>query len=189
MEFLTDIATGGASGIIGSIVGAVGGIASAFVKLKTMKEHNRHSFVMAELGGRQEVERAEASLKVVQVEGALKADLAIEESLQASFKHDTEIGSWLKGREMGKFAIAVMSTAEFIRMMMRPVLTLASVAYVFHIYGDYMQLEGAQNMTSEALQAQIATIVSTIILLATVSFTWWFADRSVAKAPTKKLTV
>ncbi len=187
MDFLTDLATGGAGGIIGSIVGAIGGIASAFVKLKTLKETNRHGFVMAELAGNQEVERATAALKMVKVEGAIKTDLAIEESLQASFAHDSSMGAWLKGKELGWFAMAVMSTAEFIRMMMRPVLTLASVGYVFHIYGEYMDLAGAQQMSAEALQLQISTIVTTIILLATVSFTWWFADRSVSKALTKRL--
>lgn len=187
MEFFANIASGGAAGIIGSIVGAIGGIASAFIKLKTLKESNRHSFGMAELAGNQEVSRAEAALKMVEVEGAIKTDLAIEESLQSSFAHDSSLGAWLKGKELGWFAMAVMSTAEFIRMMMRPVLTLASVAYVFHIYGDYMDLKAAKEMSAEALQIQITTIVSTIILLATVSFTWWFADRSVSKALTKKL--
>lgn len=187
MEFLANIASGGAGGIIGSIVGAVGGIASAFVKLKTLKEGNRYNFAMAELAGNQEVQRAEAALKITRVEGAIQTDLAIEESLQESFKHDASMGAWLKGKELGSIATAVMATAEFIRMMMRPVLTLASVMYVFHIYSDYMDLENAKDMTAEALQIQIATIVSTIILLATVSFTWWFADRSVSKALTKKL--
>lgn len=185
MEFLADIA--GSGGIIGSVVGALGGIASAFVKLKTLKEGNRHSFVMAELAGNQEVSRAEAALQMVQVEGAIKADLAVEESLQESFRHDSSIGAWLKGKDLGKFATAVMATAEFIRMMMRPVLTLASVMYVFHIYGEFMDLAGAQAMTADALTAQITMIVNTIILLATTSFTWWFADRSVSKALTKKL--
>ena len=185
MEFLADIA--GGSGIIGSIVGAVGGIASAFVKLKTLKESNRHNFEMTKLGGEQEVSRAVAALKMVEVEGAIKTDLAIEESLQSSFEHDSSMGAWLKGKDLGPIATAVMATAEFIRMMMRPVLTLASVAYVFHIYGEYMDLDAAQSMTVDQLAVQIATIVSTIILLATVSFTWWFADRSVSKALTKKL--
>lgn len=187
MEFLADIASGGAGGVIGSIVGALGGIASAFVKLKTLKESNRHGFAMAQLAGNQEVERATAALKMVEVEGAIKTDLAVEQSLQASFEHDASIGAWLQGRELGKFATAVMATAEFIRMMMRPILTLAAVTYVFSIYGDYMDMDAAKNMTPEALQLQIATIVSTIVLLATVSFTWWFADRSVSKALTKKL--
>jgi len=97
------------------------------------------------------------------------------------------MGAWLKGKDLGPIATAVMATAEFIRMMMRPVLTLASVAYVFHIYGEYMDLDAAKSMTADQLAVQIATIVSTIILLATVSFTWWFADRSVSKALTKKL--
>ncbi len=188
MEFLANIASGGVGGIIGSLVGAIGGIASAFVKLKTLKESNRHSFVMSELAGNQEVAVAEAALKMVEVEGAIKIDVASEESMQASFEHDSSLGAWLKGKDLGWFAMAVLSTAEFIRMMMRPVLTLASVWYVFHIYGDYMDLAAAQEMSAEALQIQISTIVSTIILLATVSFTWWFADRSVSKALTKKLT-
>ncbi len=187
MDFLANLASGGAGGIIGSIVGAVGGIASAFVKLKTLKEGNRHSFVMAELAGNQEVSRATAALKMIEVEGAIKTDLAIEESLQSSFAHDSSLGAWLKGKDLGKFATAVLSTAEFIRMMMRPVLTLMSVFYVFHIYGEYMDLESAKSMSSDALANQINVIVSTIILLATVSFTWWFADRSVSKALTKKL--
>jgi len=187
MSFLADIATCGAGGIVGSIVGAVGGIASAFVKLKTLKENNKHSFAMSELAGNQEVKRAEAALQMVQVEGAIKTDLAIEDSLQKSFEHDSAMGSWLKGKELGWFGTAVMATAEFVRMMMRPTLTLAAVGYVFHMYGDYMDLASEASMTGEALQAQIATIVTTIILLATVSFTWWFADRSVSKQLTKKL--
>lgn len=186
MEFLTDLA--GGSGIIGSIVGAVGGIAAAFVKLKTLKENNRHGFAMAELAGNQEVARAAAALKIVEVEGAIKTDLAIEESLQSSFEHDAAMGSWLKGRELGKFATAILATAEFIRMMMRPVLTLASVIYVFRMYGGYMDIADAQYLTAEVLVEQITMVGSAILLLATVSFTWWFADRSVSKALTKKLT-
>jgi hypothetical protein len=125
---------------------------------------------------------------MIETEGAIKADLAIEQTLQKSFEHDTSIGSWLKGRELGWFGMFVMSTAEFVRMMMRPVLTMASVWYVFSIYGDYMDLDAAKSMGADALAKQIELIVSTIILLATVSFTWWFADRSVAKALAKKLT-
>lgn len=185
MEFLTDIA--GGSGIIGSFVGAIGGIAAAFVKLKTLKETNRHSFAMAELAGSQEVERATAALRMVEVEGAIKTDLAIEESLQSSFDHDASIGSWLQGRELGAFATAVMATAEFIRMMMRPALTLVSVLYVFHIYGDYMDLADETALTADVLAEQITMVGSAILLLATTSFTWWFADRSVSKALTRKL--
>lgn len=185
MEFLTELA--GGSGIFGTIFGTIGGIASAFVKLKTLKESNRHNFVMAELAGNQEVERATAALKMVEVEGAIQTDLSIEESLQESFKHDASIGAWLQGRELGPFATAVMATAEFVRMMMRPLLTLASVIYVFNIYGDYMDLATEQGMTSEVIVEQITMVASAILLLATTSFTWWFADRSVSKALTKKL--
>lgn len=189
MGFLADI-VGGSSGIIGSIVGAVGGLVSAFVKLKTLKETNRHSFVMAELGGMQEVARAEAAMKIVQVEGAIKVDLASEESLQASFKHDTSLGSWLQGRELGWFGTMMLSIAEFVRMMMRPVLTLTAFIYVFKIYGGYMELaDGQEVLTADVLAQQIAMVGSVILLLATTSFTWWFADRSVSKALTKKLTI
>ena len=39
----------------------------------------------------------------------------------------------------------------------------------------------------EKLAEQITMVGSAIILLATTAFTWWFADRSVSKALTKKL--
>lgn len=185
MDFLADIA--GGSGIFGSIIGVVGGIASAFVKLKTLKETNRHSFVMSELAGNQEVARAEAALKVVQVEGAIKTDLAIEESLQESFKHDASMGAWLRGRELGKFATAVLATAEFVRMMMRPVLTLWATIYVFRMYGWHITLASQSELPVEILSNQMTMVGAAILLLATTGFTWWFADRSVSKALTKKL--
>lgn len=183
MDFLSGLAGGG----IGSIIGAVGGIASAFLKLKTLKESNRHSFVMSELAGSQEVKRAEAALHMIEVEGAIKTDLAIEESLQSSFKHDASLGAWMQGRELGWFGTAVMSAAEFVRMMMRPGLTLASVLYVFSMYGDYLSLAAGTELSPEVIAEQLTMVASTILILATTSFTWWFADRSVSKALVKKL--
>ena len=186
MEFLADLA--GSGGPFGAIFGTIGGLVSGFLKFKTLKETNRHGFVMAELAGNQEVARAEAALKVVQVEGAIKTDLAIEESLQESFKHDAAMGAWLKGRELGWFTTFILSLAEFVRMMMRPVLTLVAFIYVFKLYGGYMELAGPETLTAEVLAQQIAMVGATILLLATTAFTWWFADRSVSKALTKKLT-
>ena len=186
MEFLTSIASG--SGIFGSLIGSIAGIATAFVKLKTLKENNRHSHSMSLLAGKQEVARANAALELVKPEGAIQTDLAIEDSLQKSFEHDAAIGSWLKGRELGPVSTAVMILAEFVRMMMRPVLTCASIVYVFLIFDDYMDLAGDTAMSAELLAEQITMVGSAIILLATTAFTWWFADRSVSKALTKKLT-
>lgn len=186
MEFLADLASG--SGPIGALVGTIGGIASAFVKYKTLKESNRHSFAMAELAGSQEVARAEAALHMKKVEGAIKTDLAIEASLQESFKHDAAIGSWLQGREMGPITTGLLAAGEFVRMMMRPVLTLWVTIKLLYMYDEQVQIMKASAIDAVAMVGLVELIAQTIVLLATTAFTWWFADRSVAKALTKKLS-
>ena len=185
MEFLADIA--GGSGIFGTLFGAIGGIASAVVKLKTLKEQNRHAFIMAELAGNQEIAVAEAELRKVETEGAIAAELKAEESLQASFQHDASIGAWLQSQELGPITRGIMVTAEFVRMMMRPVLTVAAVIYTFRMYGGYFDLATAAELDKAILEQQLTMIASAILLLATTAFTWWFADRSVSKALQKKL--
>lgn len=178
MELLTSLASG--SGIIGTLAGGLGGIVSAFVKYKTLKETNRHAQKMQELANAQQLQQ-------VKIEGEIKTDLAAEKSLQASLSHDASLGGWLHGRELGPVAMFFFTLAEFVRMLMRPVLTIYAFVYVITLSKEYMQAAREEGLAGVAVLAQVDMVASTIMLLATVSFTWWFADRSVSKSLARRL--
>ena len=187
MGFLADLVGGAGSGVLGSLIGSLAGLGTAFVKLKTLKETNKHTHAMSLLAGKQEVERALAALKVVEVDGAIATDLAIEATLQESYEHDAPIGAWAKGRDLGKVSTFFLVLGDFVKTMMRPVLTTGAIVYVFVIFQDYMDLVGPDTLSAEQLASMISMLTSAIIVLATTAFTWWFADRSVSKAMTAKL--
>ncbi len=189
MEFLTDLAAGAGSGIVGAFVGLLGGIGSAFVKYKTLRESNRHQFAMAELAGNQAVAEANAQLQRIRTEGEAAEAIEVQESLQASFQHDSSIGSWLQGRELGRWSTGVLVFVESIRMLMRPVITLGFACYVAVMYHDHFALvaQSGHIVPIDQLMAHTAAMANAIILMAVTAVGWWFADRSVQKALSKRL--
>lgn len=170
------------SGIVGTITGALGGIASAFVKYKTRKLEVEHEFRMTELNQLHEISLHKAEVQKVQIEGQIQQGLAEEASLQASYQHDAALGAELKGLATTPAQGWVLVIANALRMIMRPILTLGTFSFVMYVFGQYwVALSGVELLPVDQLLKMTNYLLMAVISIMTMAASWYFADRSTHK--------
>ena len=154
MDMLLSILTGGATGLLGTVVSGVAG----FFKAK-----QRHE---------QELELRKVDLEMMELEMRYAADAAVKQaesdrtlaelaSLEASYR---EASSRLSTADDG----FMMAMLDFVRGMTRPALTATLVGLTAWIYFDSMSLR--------------EQIVNTVLYLTTAAVLWWFGSRATDKA-------
>lgn len=159
IEILSDVATGGVLGLVGSVTT---GVTSYFAN----RQQQKHELATLELNSRVELKNREFDLKQTQAEADARigeAALAAEKEaytesvgmVKASYQHDS---TWHESDSQ------LLRVAEFVRKMTRPVLTLMLIVLVGIIY-----------VTSDMTTQQ--DIAASVITLAATALSWWFADR------------
>ncbi len=154
MDFLVSILTGGATGLLGTILS----FGTAY-----FKEKQKHAQEI-ELR-RLDMEQARAEAEAASVRAKIEAEAATEQAelgaLAASYKEAAT--RWSDGDS--RWLVAV----DVIRGLIRPVLTLIFVA-----------LTGAVYFTTQDAALRVRA-VETVLYLATTCVLWWFGARQIAK--------
>lgn len=153
MELILALLSGGATGIIGSVVGKVFGFLGKREERKIKVIDHAHIEKMQELNISARGRELEGELAIVDVD-AMKSIRA------ESYRHDASYG------KTGPIMSAVLR-------MVRPVLTFGILGVMTWIFFD---LDPADTLVdANKLKAQI---VNAVVYLATSSVTWWFGDRA-----------
>ena len=162
MEFISGILgpilTGGVTGIIGTGLSGV---------LALLKKGQNHKY---------ELELRKIDLQEIRLEGAMadkRHALMLEattvqsqsQALQESYKNARSFLT--SGKRLTPAQTWVMVFIDLVRMMMRPVITLFMVIWLYRIYG---------NTEFPDIYEQVA---SSVIYLTTTVVMWWFGSRQI----------
>lgn len=162
MDFLSFFASGG----LGAIVGAVGGLANRWLdlKAKAMEIADRANQRAHELALRDkdlEALKVETTgkMEVATLEAAAKSEQAGFDALRASYAHDSSFGN---------------TKTDILRKLVRPVITLFFMGIVAYVnYHILLVLKVAQTLGKE----EVMEILRWTLFEASVVIGWWFAQR------------
>lgn len=162
---LMSIVSGGATGLIGSIV-------SGWTELKKQQELNRHAEAMADKDYQMTKLEVEGRVQIADTE----ADAAI---LTTSYSHDS--AAYATDAKDSKWFVFV----DVIRGLTRPGLTLYMTGLVTAMWLELNLIIGGM---SAALDAEMMTqiylqIINAVLYITTTIALWWFGTRNKAKAP------
>ena len=160
MELILSILTGGATGLIGSLVGKVFGFLQVREERKNRLAEYAHIERLHELNTQArgvELE-AEAAIAATQAEAQMRSE---------AYRHDTAIG---QGGPV----------LTFILRMVRPVLTFGLVGLVAYFWID-------TDANSDLIDANAfkAKLIDTVVYLASAAVLFWFGSRGTTMVRSK----
>lgn len=160
VEMLMSVLTGGATGLLGTMV------SGAIDFFQSRAEHKREVDLR-----RLDIELARteagAAEKVAAIEAEASTDRAELGAMEASYR---EASSRMSRAGDG----FLMKLVDFVRGMTRPVLTWGLVALVGAIYFTL----GAGDLAPESIKPRI---IETVLYLTTAAVLWWFGQRQIEK--------
>lgn len=159
LDVLVSILTGGATGLIGTLVTGVTGYVQARQKHAQEMELRRLDMELVRV-------EAEVAERVAAREAESAESAAAWAALEASHKE--------AGRRWSRGDSGWIVFVDVVRGLTRPGLTLAFVAFVGAIYFTL----GTSDTDASGLRPRI---VETVLYLATTCVLWWFGARQVAK--------
>lgn len=160
------------SGTVGSVVGLAGGVVNRIVDLKAKKldiedKANQRAHEINMLGAEKEfmLEEAKAKLEITTVE----SDAAVEQAGYAAMK------------ESYNFAAPTSADGwvDKVSKIVRPLITVFMVWFVFHIYTEISALMATLNIVQDnaSILRTWSMIVEFSLFQAGVVIGWWFAMR------------
>ena len=165
LESLADVAgailSGGATGLLGTVLSGVLGLFKAKQDLKRELALRELDIRLAEAEGAS-AERVAA----LEAEGAREA--AAWSALDASYREAAQ--RWSRPGEGG-----AMVFVDLVRGLIRPVLTVGLILLAAAIYFSLAD-------DDPSVPALKARIIDTVLYLATAALLWWFGGRAVDKA-------
>ena len=174
MEWLTGLLSGGLNIVSGGLVGAIGGIATGWLKLKERRADQEHEVKMRQM---------DKELMIAEADNAVRLEQARAVTVQEQGMADAFTMSQASARSEIPAAIAdklspwmanVFAFGEFLKGQVRVALTLVSFGAVMYF--------ASQGVAEAAKDGQLAlTCVKSIIFMAELSGGWWFAHRQMAK--------
>lgn len=199
MDFLSNLLTGGASGLLGGITGIFGGVVTAFTNYKMQKLKNEHDLAMIKAETDAMVAEAEAKIEVTRAETAAEIEVAEVKALTESYKEASKSlfdssymkmlmkdGKWWYPRiMMGTLIAFLFGIIDFIKSSCRPFLTFylmgASTWVTLLAYKVLLNSLGGDVITPEQAYRLFNVAVNTVMYLTVTCVSWWFADRRTAK--------
>lgn len=177
--------TGGAAGAAGGLLGSVFGFGKAWLdkrhqrnmaKIEAEERSKDREHDLALMDREAEIDLA---MKKSEVTGRInEADLAnIHANIEAEAKEQETLRamSGKLGKVSGSIAALLLFLAEFVRKMMRPVITTALVAAMLKIYLDLGV--GVADLEIQSRLDLLQKVVDQVLFLTGVSVCFWFLSR------------
>ena len=165
MDILLSVISGGATGLLGTVLS---GVTDYF------KQRQANKMKLAMMAEEREMMRLEiqGAENVAKINAESAMDVAESEAFARTFSAErikflNTDNKWIQG---------MLASAEFIRAMVRPVLTTVLVIYAYIIYKD-----AVEQMNEE----MVRYCTMTILYLTTTAVLWWFGTRNKATPPKK----
>lgn len=184
--------------ILGGLTGLIGNIVTGIVNYKTMKAKNAHEAKMIALQtaaqkaeNRMKIELAQAQIAgEVELADAAAYTKGLEQQDKKSFSEQWieylfGVEGWFRyiAIPVGLFLATLFGGLDFLRGLMRPVLTLyltgISTVLTWQAY-EVLEKAGSAMSVTQAIDLYGQT-TQIIIYLTVTCVTWWFGDRRMAK--------
>lgn len=183
--FLVSIFSGGATGLIGVAVQRYFDTKKIKLDMEAEKQRMSHEIELRKIDS--EIMEKEATVRVRVAEIGAQAEEAVADAqaFAASFSEPKPYSSDVVATKNQGWALILL---DFIRGIVRPVLTVFLVALTTWIYVDAHNLmirEGFGISPDQAYKLT-NTIVASILYLATTCVLWWFGTRNKQKPPKVK---
>lgn len=181
MEWLATIFTGGAAGVAGGVVGAIGSIASKWMALKQAKLEGEQKLAELRLEAELIDKEAQRDIAVARIQQETQQAIADAASLSASLQADRAAYSTrvdVSGEGWGNWTLrCLLVLVDVVRGIMRPYITAASqLVLVWVAYEAFVRL-GEAGVSAELLREVLREVVLASIFIATTATTWWFGAR------------
>lgn len=191
LESLAGIATGGWGPIIGSLVGFAGGVVNKYMAYKVQKLQNQdntnaraHAKDMAVINFNREKEITAMEIEGRANQTAIDGEIEIEKidlsNMGLSIGADRAAYLAQDAQSKSKLIMYAMAVVDFVRGMVRPVLTVALVWAALYISRDFLGLLQVANNgglpVNVVIQLTVISVV-TILTLATTAVGYWFGSR------------
>lgn len=126
--------------------------------------------------------------KVAQIEGDASIGVEAQKAFGQSLAADRATYLTADLAKESRFATVILAVLEFLRGVVRPVLTIILVWMSWKLYEQTDAILSAQGiqLSAEILQTQLLLIVQTLLYLSTTVVTWWFGVRNPQMPPSFK---
>jgi len=149
---------------LGSIIGLVGGFASKYIDLKSIKYKNEHEAAMRKYDliessqeRTHELSMADKQMERAQVEGAIVVEGKSIDAFSASQSNSK-----------------VEGVLSFVRPLVTAYLLIASTALFITVW---RKIGGLDNVSVEYIMALLTTMIDACIFLTVTCVSWWFGSR------------
>ena len=149
---------------LGSIIGLVGGFASKYIDLKSIKYKNEHEAVMREFDLAEskqershEILMAHKQIERAQVEGSIVVEGKSIDAFSASQSNSK-----------------VEGVLSFVRPIVTAYLLIASTALFITVW---RKIGGLDNVSAEYIMSLLTTMIDACIFLTVTCVSWWFGSR------------
>ena len=160
--------------ISGGLLGVAGGILTNITDIFKQRQINQHEKDLREL-----------DLQAMDKEYEARREESADNLIVASYEHDTEILSKLASKvKMNPVTSFMFVCLEILRGLVRPALTVYLIVLVHLVRGEVnaVLIQAGVDKISIATAMDIyATVIDTILFLASMSVSWWFGTRNKTK--------
>lgn len=189
LEALASLFTGGASAVLGGVVGTIGSLVSKWLEARERRRLMELEIEMKKLDQSHELavmEREAASAERMAAirmdEQRLVGDLkALKESIRSDSRGATWSAAWADRLDgwMGRVAGMLLVCVDVLRGMTRPLITYYLVVLTTGLAWWAGQQAEAVSLTD--LHDLLSRIVDMVLFLTSVAVTWWFGTRPAAR--------
>lgn len=174
MDWLTSLLGGGLNLMSGGLIGAIGGIATGWLKLKEKRADQEHERLMRDKDKELMIAEAENAVKLEQARAVTAVEQGAADAFTASQVNSrVDIPSAL-AEKVSPWMANIFVAGEFMKGQVRVMLTLVSFGAVM-----YFATQGIAEAVKDGKLAMAC--VKSIIFMAELSGGWWFAHRQMTK--------
>jgi len=170
---LGSILTGGATGLLGSIVSGVFGFMNKKLDIQKLKLQFDQAVSLKQLD--MQIGQMEWANKIKVQEIVSDAEVQVEDSKTLRESLWKEPDRYSDPSKMGSVGEAIMEMLDFFRGLIRPALTVYLCALTTVIY--YKVHAAGGNLSLQQAYEMYAMVIETILYLTTTCVLWWFGSR------------
>lgn len=170
-------------GILGSLfsgasLGIIGSAVSKVADLVKRHQDRKHELALKRL----DLEMMDKEHAYLERRAEMEGEVRLEESadglVAASLRADR--ATYSAGHEMGAWAVGLLVLVDFVRGMIRPLLTVFLIWLVWDTRAEVMGVlhaTGFEGMSPERALGLYGMLLELIIFLTSTCVTWWFGSR------------
>lgn len=181
---LSAVFGGGATGLLGVILQRYFDYLKVKNDLEVLKVKQAHEASMRDKDTAIMEKEWQGRLQVAQQEGKSAENVALTNAFQTSLLREPE--RYSNPNTLTVWQQWVMVVLDFMRGVVRPLLTLYLCVLTSYIWWQVRQLLSIEDLSQDQVLAVWTEVVETILYLTTTVVLWWFGTRNQQSAPSRR---